>query len=54
MDNKFYGQERYYDMWYELFKESLRGMCIGTGGSVAASGEINALNTLKTMLRGGV
>lgn len=32
MDEKLYGKERYYDMWYELFKESLRGMNIGIGG----------------------
>lgn len=47
MDHKLYGKEQYYDMWYELFKESLRGMCIGTGGAVEVSGERNVLKILK-------
>ena len=47
MDEKLYGKERYYDMWYELFKESLRGMNIGIGGVIETSGELFVLNAIK-------
>ncbi len=53
MNDKLYGKEQYYDMWYELFKESLRGMGIGTGGAIEASGERNVLDRLKNSTRGG-
>lgn len=53
MNDKLYGKEQYYDMWYELFKESLRGMGIGTGGAIEASDERNVLDRLKNSAKGG-
>lgn len=46
MNEKLYGNEQYYEMWYELFKESLKGMNIGSGGNTETSGEKNVLKLL--------
>ncbi len=50
MNEEFYGKEQYYDLWYELYKESLKGMSIGTGASVSVSGEIHALEYMKNKI----
>lgn len=46
MNEKLHGKEQYYEMWYELFKESLKGMNIGRGGNTETSGEKNVLKVL--------
>ncbi len=42
------GIQQYYDMWYELYKMSLKGMNIGTGGDMEHDGELNVLKLLKS------
>ncbi len=50
MNANVYGKKQFYEMWYELFKDSLKGMNIGLGGSLETSGEENVLRMLN---RGG-
>ncbi len=47
MNKNVFGMPQYFDMWYELYKISLRGMNIGGGGNIETSGELNVLKLLK-------
>ena len=54
MREEIFGKKETYELWYELFCMTLRGMNINLSGDIYSSGEVHFCNFLKKIVGGGI